>query len=180
MNSEIKKETLDKSKISLILNNYDDIFSDFDPRAYTERALSHDFLIEAKYAAKEKSLGRVELSFLIHRSVRNLGAEQVIKKRLKSHFKKHHDLLHEEIKKIRKKGLLFTAAGLVFGVLATSVAIAFQNLILKNSALILLEPASWFCIWTGLDHIFFTPQAKQTELEFYEKMKDAPINFEEY
>lgn len=51
------KEIIDKAEISLVLDTYDDIFSDFDPRPYGERALSSDFLDEAKKAARDK--GRV-------------------------------------------------------------------------------------------------------------------------
>ena len=44
-----KEETeklLQQSEISLLLDSYDDIFSDFDPRPYNQRALSQDFLAE--------------------------------------------------------------------------------------------------------------------------------------
>ncbi|MBI2151367.1 hypothetical protein HYU21_01420, partial [Candidatus Woesearchaeota archaeon] len=33
-----------EGNISLVLDSYDDIFSDFDPRDYSEKALSEDFL----------------------------------------------------------------------------------------------------------------------------------------
>ena len=48
---------LKKSEISLSLDNYDDIFSDFDPRPFSQRALSDDFLIEAKKASRDKVSG---------------------------------------------------------------------------------------------------------------------------
>ena len=35
-----------EGNVSLVLESYNDIFSDFDPRNYSERALSDDFLIE--------------------------------------------------------------------------------------------------------------------------------------
>ena len=40
--------------IPLVLDSYDDIFSDFDPRPYSERAMSGDFLLECKKASAEK------------------------------------------------------------------------------------------------------------------------------
>jgi len=36
-----KKKLLQLSEISLIIDTYDDIFSDFDPRPYSQRALAH-------------------------------------------------------------------------------------------------------------------------------------------
>ncbi len=76
----IKKETLLKaSEISIILDTYDDIFSDFDPRPYSERALSDDFLIEANKASRDKASGQIELIFLIPQKMRNIESENLIK-----------------------------------------------------------------------------------------------------
>jgi hypothetical protein len=175
-----KKELVRQSKISLILDDYNDIFSDFDPRSYAERALSHDFLLEAKNAARDKELGMIELSFLVPRHLRNHGAEMVIKKRLRDHFKGHHDKLHAEMKLIRRKGIMFAIVGTIIGVGATFLAISDVSQIIKSACLILLEPASWFSIWSGLDHIFFYSQPIKNELVFYEKMTKAPVNFQDY
>ena len=47
------KELLEKTQISLWLDDYADIFSDFDPRPFSQRALSDDFLNEAKKVVRE-------------------------------------------------------------------------------------------------------------------------------
>ena len=60
------QKLLGLSNISLSLNSYDDIFSGFDPRPYSQRALSDDFLAESKRASRDKELDGVELIFLIH------------------------------------------------------------------------------------------------------------------
>ena len=36
---------LREGNISLVLDSYDDLFSDFDPRDYSQKALSDDFLV---------------------------------------------------------------------------------------------------------------------------------------
>lgn len=174
------EETLHKSKISIILDDYNDLFSDFDPRTYKERALSHDFLFEAKNAAKDKDYETLEMSFLVPHKLRDLVIESVIKKRLREHFKKHHAKLHLEIRGIRKKGIIFAVVGAFFGVIATLVAISKLDELWKSMLLILLEPASWFSLWSGLDHIFFYSQAKKSELDFYEKMTRTNIGFQGY
>ena len=61
-----KKKLLQLSEISLIIDTYDDIFSDFDPRPYSQRALSDDFLLEARKASKDKVSGTFELNFLVY------------------------------------------------------------------------------------------------------------------
>lgn len=175
------KETLRMSKISLILDNYNDIFSDFDPRSYNERAISKDFLFEAKSAAREKSLGIIELSLLVPKNLRNESVEAIIKKRLREHFKKHNEEVHKEIKKIKRKGIRFILAGVSLGFIATLIsAVLDMNAILKSGLLTLLEPASWFTIWNGLDNLFFIPFQIKEELKFYEKMVKATITFQGY
>jgi len=61
---------LREGNISLILDSYDDIFSDFDPGDYSERALSDDFLSECKKAAVNKE-ERLELRFLVPKTKRD-------------------------------------------------------------------------------------------------------------
>ena len=83
---EIDPRKFREGNISLILDSYDDIFSDFDPRPFAHRALSDDFLLEAKRAARDKQ-GSLELRFLIPKNERKLDAETIIKGRLREHFK---------------------------------------------------------------------------------------------
>src|SRR3989344_5995509 len=100
-----KKELLAKSEISLLLDTYDGIFSDFDPRPYNERALSDDFLLEAKKASRDKATGTIELIFMMPADKMDMHQESLIKKRLRDHFKKHHARIQKEKKGIVKNGL---------------------------------------------------------------------------
>ena len=52
-----REVSLREGNISLILDSYNDMFSDFDPRSFSERALSDDFLSECKRAARDKDIG---------------------------------------------------------------------------------------------------------------------------
>ena len=188
--AEIKKEILEDnekqlalfraSKISIILDDYNDLFSDFDPRSYAIRAISHDFLQEARSAAKDKALGQIELDFLVPLRLRSFKDEATIKKRLRDYFKKHHDSVHQEVKTIRKRGAIMAFVGALLGVFATFANVLLINDFFRSALIILLEPASWFLIWTGFDHIFFVTSPKKQELSFYEKMMHAPINFTGY
>ena len=67
---EDKSKLAGMSEISLNLDSYDDIFSDFDPRPYSERAMSQDFLAEAHRASIDKGFGQIELNFLIPKNKR--------------------------------------------------------------------------------------------------------------
>ena len=49
-----KKVLLSKSELSIWLDSYDDIYSDFDSRQYLKRRVSEDFLYELKNAFRYK------------------------------------------------------------------------------------------------------------------------------
>jgi hypothetical protein len=73
-------------EITIQLDVYDDIFSDFDPRPYQERELSEDFLKEIQRRYLEDNRGRFEIHFTIPSSERDTKEEALIKKRLREHF----------------------------------------------------------------------------------------------
>jgi hypothetical protein len=45
---------LREGNISLVIESYNALFSDFDPRTSSERGISDDFLSEVKRAARER------------------------------------------------------------------------------------------------------------------------------
>jgi len=169
------------SEISLWLDSYDDIFSDFDSRPFSQRALSDDFLTEAKKASKDKASGIIELRLLVPEAKRDPHHEAMIKKRLHEHFRKHHDLLHAEIREILGKGFMFTFLGVIFMFITTIIMFSNQERTLSRSFMIILfEPAGWFLFWEGLGQIVFESKKKKPELSFYEKMSKSEITFLAY
>ena len=165
-------------KISLLLENYSDIFSDFDPRPFSERALSDDFLLEARKAVRDKPAGGIQLNFLIPKSRRDLNHEKLIKKRLKEHFIRHYLILEKDRHNILRRGILFT----VTGVLLTAVISFFflpkaQGNIFMNFLVVLLEPASWFLFWEGLNQVIFESKRINPSLHFYKKMSNCDVQF---
>ncbi len=176
-----KEKLLQMSEISLWIDNYDDIFSDFDPRQYHQRALSDDFLTEIKRASRDKVSGQIELKFLVKAELRNKKQEQLIKKRLKEHFRKHHNQLQNEINNTRNQGIYFTMLGVTLMIIATFLLSKFEEKgMLINFFIVLLEPGGWFLFWEGLDQIIFEAKKIRPDLEFYEKMAKSEITFLSY
>jgi hypothetical protein len=181
LDEEGKKKLLNLSEISLWLDTYDDIFSDFDPRPYSQRALSDDFLSEVKRASRDKGFGPIEINFLIPANQKNPYHEALIKKRLKDHFKHHHDDLHKEKNGIYKQGAIFMAVSVVLMLGASYLLYQQENSgFLINFLVILLEPAGWFLFWEGLYQIIFESKEINPDLHFYEKMTRAKITFMSY
>jgi hypothetical protein len=177
---EEEKELLAESEVSLVIENYDEIFSSFDPRPYSRRALSVDFLDEARRATREIKPGVFELRFLLPFTERKLEKEGMIKKRLKEHFKKHHEMLEGESKKVRKKGLFISFIGFFMMLVAAWIVFYGNHEFIYSVLKIIFEPGGWFTLWTGLDILFFGSKEGKSDLEFYGKMVKAEIVFSHY
>lgn len=167
----------ESSEVRFAINNYEDIFSDFDPRPVPLKGFSEDFLQEAKRAAIVKE-EKIDFIFMIPKAGRNIKEETKIEDRLKKYFRKHLHILEKEKKKVIKKGLSFTIVGVILMFAATYLFFKFQNASFAASFFtIMLEPASWFLFWEGLDLIIFEAKEVDPNLDFHKKMANARIRF---
>ena len=126
------------SSISLALDDYEDIFSDFDPRPYSERMLSDDFLYELKRASLDKEESGLTLSLLMPKEKRNSGHEKVILERLKGHFRRHHRRLEDKRKGEIKTGTWMVALGITFMFLATYILFRYEKSLWTAFVVVLL------------------------------------------
>ncbi len=173
-----KHRVLESTQIGLTIQSYEELFSDFDPRSYSERALSEDFLAELKRASKDKPEDEVELTFLIPKQKRNNHYEETIKKRLQNHFKHHYEILTHERSSINRQGWLFTILGIIVMFLAATLLHEDATTsIFLSFLIIVLEPAGWFLFWEGLNLLIFVSKDKTQDYEFYETMNDSKITF---
>lgn len=176
-----KQQLLQMSEISLWLDTYDDIFSDFDPHPYSERALSEDFLLEAQRASRNKPSGKLEIRFLIPADKREAYKEGIIKKRLKEHFKKHFHLTQKEIKGVIRQGIYFALCGFILMITATLILFKYpEQSLLASFLIVFFEPAGWYFFWEGLNLVLFDSKKIRPTLEFYEKMSKCEISFYTY
>ena len=179
-NSQIEK--LKEGNISLIIEDYNDLFSDFDPRSYSEKAISDDFLQECKRAARDKGDGEneeLELRILVPKKVRNLREEWKIKKRLKEHFSHHFRREEQLLEKTKRSGIKWVGFGVIIlaGVLLGIIEFSGSTF---GSLLNILEVPSWFLIWEGMGKILIDSRKMHPEYEFYKKMSKAEVNFTEF
>lgn len=163
-------------KINLVLDNYDDLFSDFDPRPYTERALSDDFLRECKKALKDKehTLQNIEMHLLLPHKIRIARSEANIKKRLMHHFQKHFHEAHTELNQLYQSGVFMLIIGGIMIIMATFYD---SDKPLLSFLIVLFEPIGWFSLWTALDKLFRDVKEIKPESDFYRKMSQADIIF---
>ncbi len=175
----MKKEAMLEGNISLILDSYNDIFSDFDPRPASERALSDDFLNECRKASRDKHIDHgLEVRLLVPKTKRDNALEQVIKGRLRNHFRKHDTQKAKETQRTKRHGMLWIVAGAMFSLIATSIQMHEHPLL--RFAFVIFEPAGWFSFWTGFERLILIPTHKQAEIEFYRKMAHSTVTFGSY
>jgi len=168
-----------KHEIPLVLENYGDIFSDFDPRQFRHRALSTDFLNELKRASIDKENRNIEIKFILPKKERNLKDEIIIKKRLKEHFKKHFVIQKKEIEHMLRQGYNFIATGIALMLAATWLIFygnSHQNFFVSLLT-VFFEPGGWFLFWEGLNLVIFESKKKRPDYEFYEKMSRCRMYF---
>lgn len=172
-----KKESLKRPSVSITLDRYDDVFSDFDSRPFSERALSDDFIVEARKMAKEKPEGKIELELLLPADKRNHETEAIIVKNLHTHFRHFAHVIETEIKHTKRRGTILTVVGFMLMILAAYIISLSEKSFLFNSLRVVLEPSGWFMVWFGLEDIFYGSRKKKSELDFNLKMAHAQISF---
>ncbi len=176
MNVNWMRDSNDNHVINIRLDSYDDIYSDFDSRGPSVRAISDDFLQEIKRASKDKPYKGVELELTTKKRDKKL--ETVIEKRLHEHFKKHYALLSKEKRNINLNGALLGVVGVILMLIGVYVMITHPNNrdMMIGFLIILLEPSGWFFFWEGLHLVVFEPELA-SDLRFYKKMAHCKISF---
>ncbi len=162
--------------IPLILDSYDEIFSNFDPRPYSHKALSGDFLLECRKASADKNK-KIELRLFIPKTKRDKAEEGKIKKRLKEHFFKHFMEKKKEIGKIRINGSFWAVTGAIMMIIS-ALLMGQQTSFFLHLLLTLVQPAGWFFLWEGMAKLFIlVPSEKMPDYRFYRKMSNSHISF---
>lgn len=165
-------------EITIQLDNYDDIFSDFDPRPFANRELSEDFLKEISRRYHEDRKGRFEVHFTLPASSRDPSQEALIKKRLREHFAFVASRENEFVNRTKGRGYLFMAVG--FLILLADTGLFFtlhEDSPLYHVLSILLIPAGWFGMFTGIGKVVDDPYDAVERKKVYEKFEKANYIF---
>jgi len=168
------------NSLSLWLDKYDEIFSDFDSRDYTHRSISEDFLTELKNIYSDQTGNVTEFKLLMPRQKRDLRLENIICIRLKNYFNQHFNKIDNLKRKIKRKGILYILGGILLLVIINYILLMNAGIFSVKIMSVISEPGGWFLIWIGLENLFITPKTKTPEYNFYKKFSGVTINFSEY
>jgi hypothetical protein len=175
----IKQRLDDINSISIAIDTYEDIFSDFDPRDIAQRDLSEDFIIELMRRHRQNPQGRYDVVLVGPKSIEDgLLAKKIIA-RLNRYFHQKHVRYLKAIKEIRLRGLSYVLFGMAVLFVLTYFAF-FEKL--SGLALqivgIIFTPLGWFGVWEGFSKIVDIPFDLRSDTQAYEKLSKASYKFE--
>lgn len=172
---ESKETDTDEGHIIVSIDSYNSLFSDFDPRDYSERGLSEDFVDECRRAVKEHE-EEIELVLLCPEKKRNQKEEAKIKKRIKEYFSNRFKKEENIKKKLIIEGIFWFIAG--SALMTIAVILEGKSSFLLKFLEVMVVPAGWFFFWEGLDKVLITSRERLGNYNFYKKMSKATISFE--
>lgn len=168
------------NQISIWIDNYDDIFSDFDPRSYITKSLSDDFIKELKKVSNDSKDEIKEFILLVPSKLRNAENEIIIADRLHKYFSANYQETLKFVNKTKFKGFIFAIVGIILMLLASYISPMRISNFLLNILFVIFEPSGWFLVWMGLEDIFNAVQKWKSELNFFLKLSKAKIHFKSY
>lgn len=160
------------------LDGYDDIFSDFDPRSYSQRTLSEDFLTELKRMYRETLDKRFEVRILVPKKLRDSRVESRIKRRLSDSFRQEMKYFSASVLERQKIGFAFIIAGLAVLSFHTFMLFSYMDDMWVELVGLLLVPAGWFGVWEGIGKVVGEPAIDRERREFLQKFINCRYVFE--
>ncbi len=164
-------------ELSIWLDTYDDLYSDFDSRHFSRRLVSEDFLHELKRNAKEIREPVTDLVLHIPAAARQLQVEAGIIQSLNTYFQNQYLSIKSEISQFRRRGLMLTLLGFVLLIAAAYLHYIDAASFLFSAIRVILEPGGWFLIWNGLETLIYDMRAKKVQYDFLEKLNGCRIRF---
>ncbi|MDD5067680.1 MAG: hypothetical protein PHF84_11605 [bacterium] len=168
----------DLREFGVVIDTWDDVFSDFDPRPLNERTVSGDFTDELKKRYRESDVKNFVISIYAPGELKNEESEKMVTQRLKRHFRYLYMTARRSIQQVRIRGLVFFLIGLCsLSFLTLSTVYKLFNALTYQLLEILLLPLGWFGFWEGLSKLVDSlPIFKQEEL-LMDKLSRATYNF---
>jgi hypothetical protein len=164
-------------ELSLWLDYYDDIYSDFDSRQYHKRRISEDFLQELKRSLKENKDRLSALILLLPTDKRNFSDEAIIISSLKQFFNEQHSRWRENCHRKWQQGIALGIAGMLAMLVNAVIGLREQSVWPLTLLRILLEPGAWFLLWASLDFLFYDWKEMKKERDFFRRLTELSIHF---
>ena len=168
----------DIKEISVAIDRWEDIFSDFDPSPLDKRTLSEDFIYELKKRYRETKRGSFMITIYAPQTLKDDEKEKVVIKRLKQYFRFMSLQAKKQLARIRTRGFIFVAFGTFsLGLLILLTYYEVFSTLAVELIGIALMPLGWFGIWEGFSKIVdASPMLRQDE-DLFIKLSKASYSF---
>lgn len=168
----------DLREIAVVIDTWDDIFSDFDPRPLSDRILSGDFVDELKKRYKESKGGNLAITIYAPVTLKNSESERMVTNRLRKNFRYKFLQKKKVIRLIRMRGIIFVIIGICsLGFLTLATYYKFLNELKLQIISIILMPLGWFGIWEGLSKLIDTSPVVIQDEKLFQKLSKAAYHF---
>src|SRR3989344_3739695 len=174
---EERKPSSFMNLIHIALDDYDDIFSDFDPTEYEKRALSDDLTKELQKRYAETSTGEIELRFSIPSALRSAKVEHLIKKRLHEYFIHQVKMLDHDTVRRKRRGLTYFIMGFMVLLFTLYSIEVFVSARVHEIISLMLTPLGWFGMWEGINMLLEVPFKVEDQRKFYTTLSRANYIF---
>lgn len=165
------------AELSLWLDYYDDIYSDFDSRHYLKRRISEDFLFELRNALKYRKERIHDLLLLLPQERRNEQNEKMIISSLKDFFNEQYHFNAEKCRRKLQRGIIWGILGIIVIIVDSLIGSLKVNSLPLSSLRVILEPAGWFLLWSSLDFLLYDLQEMKEEREFFRELAEMSVHF---
>ena len=175
----IKQRLDDINAISIAIDTYDDIFSDFDPRDILDRDLSEDFINELGHRHRQSPKGKYDVVLVAPKAIEDPAAEKKIISRLNRYFHQKYLRYKKTIDDLRVRGGIYVVFGMMLLAALTFLAY-YQKLDKLTLELvgIIFMPLGWFGIWEGFSKMIDIPFKLNNDTQVYKRLSKASYKFE--
>ena len=161
--------------LDLWLDDYSDIYSDFDSRQYLKRRVSEDFVDELRLSFAHKEAFVSDIILQIPAGKRDDTQEPFIAESLHTFFKRQQASTDKLWRRKRSGSWLLVIGGIIIMTTATFVTYKVPHSLFSQVIRVVLEPAGWFFVWRGLEGLFSDLKKLTKERKLYSEL--ATLNW---
>ncbi len=166
--------------VEVALDQYTDIFSEWDPAPFKRRELDPDLQLYLESSADEiPAKYSIEVCFSLPYGTRDAAMEEDVRAGLRNSFDFKIYLLKQEIKLINTRTLRYVLAGLGTLLVATLVAKPAEVNVLTSVLTEGLFIGGWVFLWEAVSLFFFSNRDLYYRYRTFRRLRRAEIIFSE-
>lgn len=173
-----KFENTERLTIEVALDNYEDIFNEWDPAPFKRRDIDPDLRAFFEECSEEISLKHdIAIAFFLPKGEADMEKQQKCIEGLHNFFRFNKYLVKKEIIHSHKNALKH----FLIGVLFLAIAVIFERQFEKDVLFDILGQGlfigGWVFIWETISSIAFRHGGLTYRIREWERFLDAPISF---